>query len=275
MTTGLPYRLGIIGAGNMGLAILAGALDGGVLQAGEVAVYDIDARARQRAGASGVAVLSDDAEVCACSAMVLFAVKPQQIAEALRQSGTSIEDKAVMSIVAGVDSTRFRSMASGDIRLLRVLPNTPALVREGVFALASDTDFTAEELDWAVSLYTSLGIVERLPEAQLDAVCGLSGGAPAYVAMFVEALADGGVKQGLSREVALRLAMQSCLGSAKMLIDTAMHPALLKDMVASPAGTTIEACSILEKGAFRGTLIAAVAAASERSEQLGAPASNS
>lgn len=269
MTTGLPYRLGIIGAGNMGLAILAGALDGGVLQAGEVAVYDIDARARQRAGASGVAVLSDDAEVCARSAMVLFAVKPQQIAEALRLSGTSIEDKAVMSIVAGVDSIRFRSMASGDIRLLRVLPNTPALVREGVFALASDTDFTAEELDWAVSLYTSLGIVERLPEAQLDAVCGLSGGAPAYVAMFVEALADGGVKQGLSREVALRLAMQSCLGSAKMLIDTAMHPALLKDMVASPAGTTIEACSILEKGAFRGTLIAAVAAASERSEQLG------
>jgi pyrroline-5-carboxylate reductase len=262
-------RFGVIGFGNMGKAIVSGALDAQIIGVHNVVIYDIAAAARESAVAQGLSVLSSDAEVCEHSDIILLAVKPQQLNEALEQCGTALEDKAVMSIVAGVDSQHIRQLTQGNIRLLRLLPNTPALVQEGAFVLSSDNDFTPTEYRWAESLYDSLGLVEHLPEAQLDAVCGLSGGAPAYAAMFIEALADGGVQQGLPRDVSLRLAAQSCLGTAKLLLNTQMHPASLKDMVSSPAGTTIEACAVLEQGAFRGTVISAVNAASERSAEIG------
>jgi pyrroline-5-carboxylate reductase len=269
MTDSSTLRLGVIGFGNMGKAIVSGALAARVVDVGNVVVYDTAGSARDDARALGLSVLSSDAEVCEVSDVLLLAVKPQQLESALEQCTSAVDGKAIMSIVAGVASASIRLLAQGSVRILRLLPNTPALVQEGVFVLSSDSDFTSEERQWAITLYESLGLVEQLPESQLDAVCGLSGGAPAYVAMFIEALADGGVQQGLPRAVALRLAEQSCLGTAALLMRTRMHPAELKDMVASPAGTTIEACLALEQGALRGTVMSAVGAASQRSAQLG------
>lgn len=262
------YRLGIVGFGNMGGAILSGALSGGILSPDSVQVYDVDTKARERAQALGANVMDDDAGVCEQSDIILIAVKPQQLSLALEQCGSGIAGKAVLSIVAGVGSTRIRERVQGDIRLLRLLPNTPALVGAGAFALCSDNDFHDGELRWASRLFAALGTVELLPEYQLDAVCGLSGGGPAYAAMFIEALADGGVRQGLARPVALRLAAQTCFGTAKLILERGMHPADLKDMVTSPAGTTIEGCAVLEDKAFRSAVIDAVSAAAERSAQL-------
>ena len=139
-------------------------------------------------------------------------------------------------------------MISGAPRILRTMPNTPAMVFEGAFALCSDNDLTEEELKAAIALFEAIGIVELVPEHLIDAVCGLSGGGPAYVAMFIEAMADGGVKQGLPRATAYRLAAQTCLGTAKMILDKNIHPGQLKDMVTSPGGTTIEGCEALGAG---------------------------
>ena len=173
-----------------------------------------------------------------------------------------------MSIVAGVTVSRLQAMIDGTPRILRIMPNTPAMVFEGAFALCSDNDFTNEELEAAKSLYSSIGIVELVPEHLIDAVCGLSGGGPAYVSMFIEAMADGGVKQGLPRKTAYRLAAQTCLGTAKMILEMNIHPGELKDMVTSPGGTTIEGCEALEKGGMRAAVMECINAGAEKSKQL-------
>ena len=173
-----------------------------------------------------------------------------------------------MSIVAGVTVSRLQAMIDGTPRILRIMPNTPAMVFEGAFALCSDNDFTNEELEAAKSLYSSIGIVELVPEHLIDAVCGLSGGGPAYVSMFIEAMADGGVKQGLPRKTAYRLAAQTCLGTAKMILEMNIHPGELKDMVTSPGGTTIEGCEALEKGGMRAAVMECINAGAEKSKRL-------
>ena len=167
-----------------------------------------------------------------------------------------------MSIVAGVTVERLQNMIDGTPRILRLLPNTPAMVFEGAFALCSDNDLTEDELEAAKSIYSTIGVVEMIPEHLLDAACGLSGGGPAYVAMFIEAMADGGVKQGLP------LAAQTCLGTAKMILEKGIHPGELKDMVASPGGTTIEGCEALEKAGMRGAVIECINVSTEKSRSL-------
>ena len=180
----------------------------------------------------------------------------------------ALDGKALMSIVAGVTVERLQNMIDGTPRILRIMPNTPALVFEGAFALCSDNDFTAEELDAAKAIYEKIGVVEMIPEKLIDAVCGLSGGGPAWVAMFIEAMADGGVKNGLPRATAYKLAAQTCLGTAKMLLETDMHPGQLKDMVTSPGGTTIEGCEALERGGMRYAVIDCINVATEKSKRL-------
>ena len=180
----------------------------------------------------------------------------------------ALEGKAIVSIVAGITAERLRAMISGTPRILRTMPNTPAMVFEGAFALCSDNDRTEEELKAAIALFEAIGIVELVPEHLIDAVCGLSGGGPAYVAMFIEAMADGGVKQGLPRATAYRLAAQTCLGTAKMILDKNIHPGQLKDMVTSPGGTTIEGCEALERGGMRAAVIDCINAGAEKSRKL-------
>lgn len=261
-------KIGIIGCGNMGGAILYGALKSGVLSPEDAYVYDINPVMMEKAQGWGVNLCKDDEDVCHSSDMILLAVKPQNAAEALSQCKASLKDKALMSIVAGVTVDRLQNMIEGTPRILRIMPNTPAMVFEGAFALCSDNDFLKDELDTAKTLYESIGIVELVPEHLIDAVCGLSGGGPAYVAMFIEAMADGGVKQGLPRATAYRLAAQTCLGSAKMLLEMGLHPGQLKDMVTSPGGTTIEGCEALEKGGMRAAVIECINAGAEKSRKL-------
>jgi pyrroline-5-carboxylate reductase len=264
----ITKKLGIIGCGNMGGAILYGALESGVISKENVSVYDISPAMREKAAGWGVTVAANDAEVCRNSDIILLAVKPQNAAETLAMCETALDGKAMMSIVAGVTVERLQAMIDGTPRILRIMPNTPAMVYEGAFALCSDNDFTEEELASAKAIYETIGIVEMIPEHLIDAVCGLSGGGPAYVAMFIEAMADGGVKQGLPRTTAYRLAAQTCLGTAKMILEKDLHPGVIKDMVTSPAGTTIEGCEKLEVGGMRGAVMECIKAATDRSRSL-------
>ena len=264
----ITQKIGVIGCGNMGGAILKGALASGVFAPEQAYVYDISPAARETAQNLGVNVMANDEEVCAESDIILLAVKPQNAAEALEQCKKALDGKAMMSIVAGVTVERLQNMIDGTPRILRIMPNTPALVFEGAFALCSDNDFTEEELAAAKAIYEKLGIVEMIPEKLIDAVCGLSGGGPAWAAMFIEAMADGGVKNGLPRTTAYRLAAQTCLGTAKMILETGMHPGSLKDMVTSPGGTTIEGCEALERGGMRYAVMDCVNKATEKSKLL-------
>ena len=264
----IKKKVGIIGCGNMGGAILYGALESGILSKDDVYVYDINPAMMEKSSGWGVHLSRNDEDVCQNADLILLAVKPQNAAEALAQCKKALEGKALMSIVAGVTVSRLQAMIDGTPRILRIMPNTPAMVFEGAFALCSDNDFTNEELEAAKSLYSSIGIVELVPEHLIDAVCGLSGGGPAYVSMFIEAMADGGVKQGLPRKTAYRLAAQTCLGTAKMILETNIHPGELKDMVTSPGGTTIEGCEALEKGGMRAAVMECINAGAEKSKQL-------
>lgn len=261
-------KIGIIGCGNMGGAILKGALASGVLAPEQAYVYDVNPAAMETAKALGVNLVSDDEEVCAMSDIILLAVKPQNAAEALSMCKNALDGKALMSIVAGVTVERLQNMIDGTPRILRIMPNTPALVFEGAFALCSDHDFLEDEIEAAKAIYEKIGVVEMIPEKLIDAVCGLSGGGPAYAAMFIEALADGGVKNGLPRATAYRLAAQTCLGTAKMILETGIHPGALKDMVTSPGGTTIEGCEALERGGMRYAVIDCINVATEKSKRL-------
>ncbi len=264
----ITKKLGIIGCGNMGGAILYGALESGVIAKENVFVYDINPAMREKAAGWGVTLSADDAQVCRNADIILLAVKPQQAKDALAMCGDALNDKAMMSIVAGITTERLQAMIDGAPRILRIMPNTPAMVYEGAFALCSDNDFAEDELAFAKAIYDTIGIVEMVPEHLIDAVCGLSGGGPAYAAMFIEAMADGGVKQGLPRATAYRLAAQTCLGTAKMILETDIHPGQIKDMVTSPAGTTIEGCEKLETGGMRGAVMECIKAATERSKEL-------
>ena len=262
-------KFGVIGFGNMGGAIVRGALKKGTLKKEDVNVYDILDIRNQEAAELGLHVSADDEALCAESDIILLAVKPQQMEEALGMCRTALAGKAMMSIVAGCTIERLKNATEGDKpRILRLLPNTPALVFEGAFGLCRETDFSEDEKKFAVDLYESIGIVEWVKEYDIDAICGLSGGGPAYAAMFIEALADGGVKQGLTRPVAMKMAAQTVLGTARMILETGLHPGQIKDMVSSPAGTTIEGVETLEEGGFRHSVMKAVVDATDRSREL-------
>ena len=264
----IDKKIGFIGCGNMGGAILYGALESGVLPKENAYVYDINPAMMEKAEGWGVNLCADDEDVCAKSDIILLAVKPQNAAEALGMCNKALDGKAMMSIVAGVTVERLQNMIDGNPRILRLLPNTPAMVFEGAFAICSDNDFTEEELEIAKAIYGSIGIIEMVPEKLIDAACALNGGGPAFVAMFIEAMADGGVKQGLPRATAYRLAAQTALGTAKMILETGMHPGQIKDMVTSPGGTTIEGCEALERGGMRGAVIDCINKAAEKSKKL-------
>lgn len=260
-------RIGVIGFGNMGGAIIGGAVAHHVVDPASVTIYDPNASSIERAKNLGLGTASNEREVVESSDMILLAVKPQSFAATAANCG-SFDGKAVLSIMAGVTADRIRSTVDGTPRVLRLMPNTPALVGAGAFALSSDSDFSDAEKAFAKELFASIGIVEFVPEHLIDAVTGLSGSAPAFVAMFIEALADGGLKEGLPRATAYRLAAQTCLGEAKLILDRNMTPAQAKDMVTSPAGTTIAGYAVLEEAGFRGTVMKAVSAAAQRSREL-------
>ncbi len=261
-------KIGFLGAGAMGGAILTGAVNAGVLGPKDVYVYDVSEKILEKYAAMGCNICKDNEELGKASDIVVLAVKPQYAAPALATLGNTLDGKAVISIMAGATTERIRSMIQGNIRVLRCMPNTPALVNAGAFALCNETDLTADEKAFAENLFTSIGIVEWMSEKLIDTACGLSGSGPAFVALFIEALADGGVLEGLPRATAYRLAAQTVMGTAKLVMDTGMHPGQVKDMVSSPGGTTITGCQVLEEMGFRAAAIDAVQAATNKSRQL-------
>lgn len=254
----------------MGRALVGGMIAGEVLAADEICLVEPDVAGRDWWRQEYPLVEQTELEsAIAASEMVLLAVKPNVLPRLFAQTGFKWSQSGLLvSVAAGVSLSKLCSGA-GHQRVVRVMPNTPSLVRRGASAYCCGSDVSTLDRTHLEGMLRSVGTVFEVDESQMDAVTGLSGSGPAYVCLVVEALADGGVLAGLPRPLAMQLATQTVLGTAQMIADTGRHPAELKDAVASPGGTTIAGIAALEQNGMRGALIQAVAAAARRSAQLG------
>ena len=263
--------IGFLGAGKMATALAKGFIKGGLATPKQVIASDPMESARNYfAKETGAKVTKSNGEVARFAHILVVAVKPGNVSELLQELGGVLTEKQLLiSIAAGVTIATLEQGLAAGARVIRVMPNTPALVGSSATAFALGTAAQIDDANLAEKLFSSVGVVVQLKESLLDAVTGLSGSGPAYVYLMIEALSDGGVAAGLPREVATRLAAQTVLGSAKMVLETGQHPGVLKDMVTSPGGTTIEGLHELEKGKVRGAIINAVRAAAEKSKKLG------
>jgi pyrroline-5-carboxylate reductase len=265
-----------IGSGNMGNALMKGAA--GIVGPGRIFFTDADrAKAQGAAKALGAGLVDSNADAAHKGDYLFLAVKPQVMPAVLEEIAPMLGArkgslKAVVSMAAGWSMGKIQSLlhehGAAGIPVVRIMPNTPALISRGMIALCGSTEVAAENLTELEPILSAAGAVDRVEERYLDAVTGLSGSGPAFVYMFIEALADGGVQAGLPRDKALRYAAQTVLGSAAMVLETGKHPGELKDMVCSPGGTPIAGVAALEQGAFRGTVMGAVEAAWQRAGNL-------
>lgn len=264
-------KVGFIGAGNMAAALMRGLLKSGASKPENIRTADVDAARTAHLGAElKITVSQNNAEVAAWADTIVLAIKPQVMTAALASiNGIVTSDKLLVSVAAGITTRAIEQALSANARVVRAMPNTPALVGEGATAIAAGAHASEADMQLSAQLFSSVGLCCKVAESQLDAVTGLSGSGPAYVMLMIEALADGGVKTGLTRDVALTLAIQTVLGSAKLALATGEHPGVLKDRVASPGGTTMAGLHSLEKDSFRAALINAVEAATRRSKELG------
>ncbi len=265
-------KIGFIGSGNMGEALISGLIVSGSTIPENIICSDIkEDKLETIRETYGVHTTKSNQEVVTLSEIIVYAVKPQLMAAVLRETADSLDmSKLVISIAAGVPMEAIEACLNKDLRLIRVMPNVAASVKEGAAAIAAGAHAREEDIQLAMSIFNSVGRSVFLKENYLmDAVTGLSGSGPAYIFLVVDALADAGVKVGLSRQDALLLSIQTVLGAAKMLLETKAHPGQLKDMVTSPGGTAIAGLHTLEKGGLRTTLINAVEAATMRSVELG------
>ena len=267
----LGKTLAFLGAGNMAEALIKGLLRAGVAAPQEILCTD---RRKERGDELvkryGVRFTSSNLAAARESALVVLSVKPQVMNALLGEIAPALDaSKLVISIAAGVPIEAIERKVGHGVRIVRTMPNTPALVGAGAIALAAGSHATEADLDQAKALFDAIGKSVVVDEPLLDAVTGLSGSGPAYIFLIIEALADGGVKAGLPRYTAQELAAQTVLGSAKLLIETGEHPGRLKDQVTSPGGTAIAGLHTLEAGGLRTTLMNAVEAATQRSRELG------
>lgn len=267
-------RWGFIGSGRMASALARGMIRAGVAPPERIAASDPHPAARDLLSReAGIRVFASNAAVIEAADALVLAVKPQSMATVLAEIAPMLAPRhLVVSIAAGVSIATMAGALGESTRLVRVMPNTPALLGEGASAFALGPAATEADADAVRVFLESVGRAVRVPESQLDAVTGLSGSGPAFVYMIVEALSDGGVRAGLPRDVATTLAAQTVLGAAKMVLETGLHPGTLKDQVTSPGGTTIAGVQVLERAALRGALIDAVEAAARRSAELAAAA---
>ena len=263
--------IGFLGAGKMATALARGFIGAGLVTAGRVVASDTAEAARAAfARETGARTVASNAEVLKAAKVVVLAVKPDQVAAVLAEiRGGFTAKHLLVSIAAGVTIARLEGGLGPGARVIRVMPNTPALVGAAAAAYAGGKAARPEDARLAQKLFAAVGLALPVKESLLDAVTGLSGSGPAYVFLMIEGLSDGGVASGLPRDTATRLAAQTVLGSAKMVLETGLHPGALKDMVTSPGGTTIEGLHELEKARVRGALISAVRAATEKSRKLG------
>lgn len=261
---------GFIGSGKMASALVKGAVDSGALAREQIVVTDRYPRlAAELAKSTGVKKAASNEEVARTTAIVVLCVKPGDAEPVLQPLQSRLAGKTLISIVAGLTLETLQRAAGADCRVVRVMPNTPALVRQGAAAYALGSQATTEDGAATEKLFGGVGQIYQVKEELLDAVTGLSGSGPAYVYLAIEALADGGVLMGLPRELALKLAAQTVAGSAAMVLQSGQHPAVLRDAVTSPGGTTAAGLEALEIHGARAAFLAAVRAASERARALG------
>jgi len=266
-----PVRIGFLGAGQMATALAKGWLKAGLIDAGQgVAWTPNPATAAKFAKATGLKSATSSEAVLEATDVIIPAVKPQILPGVLYDIRSRLEERhLILSIAVGVTLTQLMHHLSSETRIVRVMPNTPTMVGAGAAGYAGGPAATAADLALTQKLFAGVGLAYQVPESQLDGLSGLSGSGPAFVYVMIEALADAGVRVGLPRETALKLAAQTVMGSAKMVLETGEHPAALKDAVASPGGSTIVGLHALERGAVRGTLMNAVEAAANRAAELG------
>ncbi|HEY3253310.1 MAG TPA: pyrroline-5-carboxylate reductase [Polyangiaceae bacterium] len=264
-------KIGLLGAGNMAGALIRGLLGSKTLRKEQIRASD--PRPDQLAllaESYGIETHGDNSELLAWANVVVLAVKPQVIGQVLEQISPGLgSDTLLISIAAGVPIAAIEARLPPGARVLRAMPNTAAIALAGATGIAPGAHARPEDTQFARALFDAVGRSVVLDESALDAVTGLSGSGPAYVMVMIDALADGGVKVGLSRETALMLAAQTVYGSAKLLLETGEHPSRLKDMVTSPGGTTIAGLQALEAGGLRYTLMNAVEVATRRATELG------
>jgi pyrroline-5-carboxylate reductase len=287
----MNVTIACIGSGNMGSALMKGAAK--IAGAKNIGFVDVDLpKAEAAAAALGASVYSSSIEAAKEGDYIFLAVKPQILKTVLGEIAPAIQKRLVagqapvlVSMAAGWTIAKIQAIIAGDkpssakaaehsimIALppvVRIMPNTPALISQGLIIMAPSQEVPAKKASELEKILSVAGTVDRLDEKYLDAVTGLSGSGPAFVYLFIEALADGGVRAGLPRDKALRYAAKTVLGSAAMVLETGKHPGELKDMVTSPGGTTIAGVGALENGCFRGTVMNAVEAAWRRSTELG------
>ena len=264
-------RIAFIGAGRMATALARGLIAAGVTRSQDVVASDVSPQARSGFESStSASTTSSNREAIRERDVIVLAVKPQTMSGVLTEiAGDVRADQLVISIAAGIPLATLTDALGEQTRLIRVMPNTPCLVGEGACAFSRGGTASEDDARRVESLLQTVGLAIEVPESQLDAVTGLSGSGPAYCFQIIEALSDGGVRQGLSRDVATRLAAQTLLGAGRMVLETGLHPGELKDAVTSPAGTTIYGLHALERGGVRFALMDAVQAATRWSRQLG------
>ncbi|TYS15417.1 pyrroline-5-carboxylate reductase [Rossellomorea vietnamensis] len=266
----MEKKIGFIGSGNMAKAILGGLLSSGIASAENVTASALTEKTISEINKEfHIKTTKDNVAVAQSSDYLFLAVKPDQYKAVIEEVRGALKEKAiVITIAAGVTLRSLGEQLGQEVKIVRTMPNTPSLVGEGMSALCPNEYVTPDELAEVVELFSSFGRAEVLEEHLMDAVPAVSGSSPAYVFMFIEALADGAVKQGIAREKAYKMAAQAVLGAAKMVLETETHPGALKDAVCSPGGATIEAVSTLEKTGFRASVLSAMESCYKKSANM-------
>ncbi len=269
-------ELGIIGTGKIGSALLKRLISTNTIDRSKIIIFDIDENKRNKLSEEfKVEYAVSNEELARSSKYILVAVIPQVIDTVLKEIKTIItNEQVIISIAAGVSFKHINKFINPSVGLIRIMTNTPALIGAAATAIAHNENIKDHQLEFVKGIFDAVGMVVELEERHLDAVTGLSGSGPAYIFIIIEALADGGVKMGLPRDIAINLAAQTVLGSAKLLLKTKKHPAELKDMVSTPGGATITAIHELESAKIRATLIRAVEAATIKSKSLNSEKTN-
>ncbi|MDO4286018.1 MAG: pyrroline-5-carboxylate reductase [Eubacteriales bacterium] len=262
--------IGFIGLGNMAKAMIGGILKKEIVSPEDIVGSAHTQETREKVARElGIRTEESNVQVVRDADIIVLAVKPQFLRVVLEEIRDALEpSKLVISVAAGKTTKWLGEELGKPVKIVRCMPNTPALVEEGCSAVCRNENVSDEELETAMGLIGSFGMAEVVPETLMDTVGGVSGSSPAYVFLFIEAMADAAVKGGMPRKQAYRFAAQSVLGSAKLLLETGMHPGELKDMVCSPGGTTIEAVEVLEKRGMRAAVMEAIGAAIEKSKKL-------
>ena len=263
-------KLGFIGCGNMASAIMSGIISNGLIQADEIIGADVFAPSKEKAKETlGIQIAESNMEVVQKADAFVLSIKPQFYAQVIAEIKDYVkENQIIITLAPGKTLKWLEEQFGKPVKLIRTMPNTPAMVQEGMTATCASSSVTTEELAYVCDILKAFGDVEVVPEKLMDAVVAVSGSSPAYVFMMIEAMADAAVAEGMPRSQAYKFAAKAVLGSAKMVLETGKHPGELKDMVCSPGGTTIEAVKVLEETGFKGSIMQAMEVCAEKSRGL-------